>query len=96
MTIAITSLDCGLPWVRLGQDGGKPAMMSKKDYIRAAEIVKDIARFTSVEHASAVRQAFSRFFRGDNPRFDQDRFIEACEPNTYSKAELRNAKAMGR
>jgi hypothetical protein len=54
-------------------------MMTKKDYIRAAEIVRDVAR-QRAHHVSTVRQAFVLFFQGDNPRFDQSRFVDACEP----------------
>jgi len=49
--------------------------MTKKDYIRAAEICR-------LSHGSDPRviQAFVEFFHGDNPRFDEDRFVEACRP----------------
>lgn len=51
-------------------------MMTKKDYIRAAEIIrktnaKGKARDTMIA-------SFAVFFQGDNPRFDRDRFILAC------------------
>ena len=54
-------------------------MMTRKDYVRAAEIVREVQRNGTKSQASAVRQAFSSFFRGDNPRFDADRFLAACE-----------------
>lgn len=48
-------------------------MMTKKDYERAVKIICH-------SHRSAeVVEAFIQFFQGDNPRFDEDRFVEACE-----------------
>lgn len=46
--------------------------MTSKDYIKAAQIIR--------EHGSSVEliEAFVEFFAGDNPRFDVDRFIEAA------------------
>ena len=50
-------------------------MMSKKDYVRAAEIVFKAAQDGRGEPLAA---AFVEFFRGDNPRFDAARFRNAC------------------
>lgn len=46
--------------------------MTKKDYIKAAEIIRS--------HGSPEKmiEAFVEFFAGDNPQFDVDRFIEAA------------------
>ena len=47
-------------------------MMTKKDYERAVRIV--------CKHRNPdVVEAFINFFSGDNPKFDEGRFIEACE-----------------
>jgi len=48
--------------------------MTKKDYIRAAEIIR--------EYGSQERmiEAFIEFFVGDNPAFNVDRFVEAASP----------------
>jgi hypothetical protein len=57
-------------------------MMTMKDYQKAAEIVSDVAfqdKQAKTAYASAVRQAFVRFFKNDNPRFNVNRFHEACE-----------------
>ena len=60
-------------------------MMTRKDYLRAASIVRDLGRRGKVPTEVAegardlMRDAFVTFFRGDNPRFDADRFREACE-----------------
>ena len=61
-------------------------MMTRKDYVRAANLVawmrKDECRKVDMSHRIAssvtVEQAFIEFFRGDNPRFNQDRFQDAC------------------
>ena len=55
--------------------------MTRKDYIRAAAIVSGIG---TGKHAPMLawqtREAFVTLFAGDNPRFDADRFREACGP----------------
>jgi acyl-CoA hydrolase len=51
-------------------------MMSRKEYTRAAEII----RFAKPEHRDSLINAFIDFFKGDNPRFDSDRFKDACQP----------------
>ena len=53
--------------------------MTKKDYIRAAEIVRDIGNEHGDNAATGARLGFIELFRGDNPRFDTERFNEACE-----------------
>jgi hypothetical protein len=54
--------------------------MTKKDYIRAAGIIRS--------HGSPEKmiEAFVEFFAGDNPAFDVDRFIDACVGKTSSRA----------
>jgi hypothetical protein len=49
-------------------------MNTKKDYIRAASIVKPL-RDSSKQPVAA---AFVAFFRGDNPQFDSAQFRAAC------------------
>lgn len=61
-------------------------MLSKKDYIRMAYIVRAhdtnpyaYDRATACEHARIVRNAFLEFIAFDgNPRFDRERFRNAC------------------
>lgn len=53
-------------------------MMSRKDYERAVEVVRDAASTGSNDEAMAVMASFVAFFRGDNPRFDRERFVKAC------------------
>jgi hypothetical protein len=62
-------------------------MMTKKDYIRAANAIawlrKDERRRIDMSGreptSNIVEQTFIEFFRGDNPRFDKERFQEACK-----------------
>lgn len=58
-------------------------MMSKKEYIRAAEIVRlnrpNGTTKALIETRNLLEDSFVEFFRGDNPRFDEDRFREACK-----------------
>ena len=53
-------------------------MLTKKHYIRAAEIVRESGA-SGAAH-SALVEGLSRFFRDDNPRFDFERFARACDP----------------
>lgn len=66
-------------------------MNTKKDMIRAAELVQQLyADANSVsmgsvqrkllEVANVVEDTFVRFFIADNPRFDEKRFRDACKP----------------
>lgn len=57
--------------------------MTKKDYIRAAEIIR--------EHGSPVKmiEAFVEFFAGDNPAFDVDRFIDAASGTASPRRSRR-------
>lgn len=54
-------------------------MNTRKDYIRAAAIVVDMAAdMKDPANAIVACRAFMHFFRGDNPRFDAGRFADAC------------------
>jgi hypothetical protein len=67
--------------------------MTKKDYIKAAKMVSELrenAQLTSrvigakqrlyEENVSTeVEDIFVNFFRNDNPRFDENRFRQACK-----------------
>jgi len=55
--------------------------MTKKDYVRAAAIVQGIKTGTLAPLCAwQAREAFVCLFAGDNPRFDVDRFRDACGP----------------
>lgn len=53
--------------------------MSKKDYIEASKIVGRVAASSGRETAQIVMASFVALFIIDNPRFDFDRFADACE-----------------
>jgi hypothetical protein len=67
--------------------------MTKKDYIKAAKMVKEMrvsAHSTSrsigpkqrlyEENVSVeMEDSFVKLFRDDNPRFDENRFRQACK-----------------
>ena len=59
--------------------------MSRKDYREAAEIIKrrDSQALTSGEHhiALAIACDLAAMFAGDNPRFDREKFLDACGLN---------------
>lgn len=57
--------------------------MTKKDYIRAAKIVSGIGTHGPHTPITALcawqtREAFVVFFAGDNPKFDENKFRDAC------------------
>lgn len=49
--------------------------MSKKDFVRAAAIVRSVPE----EHREYVREAFADLFLASSDRFDYDKFRIACE-----------------
>ncbi len=51
--------------------------MTKKDYEKAAEIVRS---FIPAGRWQAPQEAFIELFSGENPRFDVERFRKACMP----------------
>ena len=58
-------------------------MMTRKDYEKATEIVKqqlehEKAAYMPLPISRAIVQAFVDLFRHDNPRFDVKRFRKAC------------------
>lgn len=69
--------------------------MTKKDYIKAAKIVKEIRseaadtrrvigasqRLYQENVSFEVEDAFVLFFQNDNPLFDERRFRQACQVN---------------
>lgn len=59
-------------------------MMTKKEYERAAKIVgSHVKALGTSDRADLIEQhmteGFVAFFRGDNPKFDAERFRAACE-----------------
>lgn len=62
--------------------------MTKKDYERAAAIVQTIGpeqwRFID---------CFVEFFKGDNARFDEDRFRFACQLGANVKARTAHLRS---
>ena len=53
--------------------------MTRKDYIKAAEIARWQFSHGEAKVFIGIREAFVELFRGDNPRFDVERFRAACE-----------------
>lgn len=58
--------------------------MTRKDYIRAAEIIRD----DYLSDRNAIN-AFVDFFVEDNPSFDVERFIEACVARPAARGKRR-------
>lgn len=51
--------------------------MTKKNYERAAEVIK--RRAPKPKQRSEMVETFVEFFKNDNPRFDEERFRFACQ-----------------
>jgi hypothetical protein len=61
-------------------------MMTRKDYKRAAEIVNTEPKRSD---RLFLAMTFVKFFIGDNPRFNAERFVDAC--NTELDSVVRAA-----
>jgi hypothetical protein len=57
--------------------------MTRKDYIKAAEIVREAYVHQKNGNGEAIEFAFVRLFAGDNPAFNETRFRNACKPDNY-------------
>ena len=63
-------------------------MMTKKDYVRAANICRSFQLpFTKEQYSKhvdvAIADAFAEFFADDNQRFDRERFMLAALGNGF-------------
>lgn len=58
--------------------------MTRKDYERAATLIRDMYRAASgndnlTSEVTTTKEAFIIFFRDDNPHFKERRFRAACD-----------------
>jgi hypothetical protein len=53
-------------------------MMTRKDYVATAEILSNYSMYFDVNMFADIVNDFADMFENDNPRFDHDRFVEAC------------------
>jgi hypothetical protein len=53
-------------------------MMTRKDYVATAEILSNYTQHFDVGTFADIVNDFADMFENDNPRFDHDRFVEAC------------------
>jgi hypothetical protein len=54
--------------------------MTRKDYIKAAKIVRVARSYHDASIVAAIADSFMALFQGDNASFDVSRFEEACKP----------------
>jgi hypothetical protein len=59
-------------------------MMTRKDYVETAKILNQFADNIDSDVFQDLVFEFSEWFASDNPRFDEDKFSEAC----YKEAAL--------
>ena len=52
-------------------------MMTRKDYVKTAEILNAQKDFIDFVYLSQIATDFADYFEEDNPRFDYQRFIDA-------------------
>ena len=52
--------------------------MTKKHFIRAAELVKSRVDAGHIDGPAVIADAFVELFSAYNDRFDRDRFLVAC------------------
>ena len=53
-------------------------MMTRKDYVSTAEILNSFVDKIDSEDFNDLVFEFSEMFLADNPRFNEDKFNEAC------------------
>ena len=59
--------------------------MTKKDYIKQAKIISKYTKTDVTFDMYSYVKDLSEVFKEDNPKFDRERFLEACyEQNTIS------------
>jgi hypothetical protein len=60
-------------------------MMTRKDYVETAKILNQFADTIDSHVFQDLVFEFSEWFSADNPRFDEDKFWDACT-KTYELA----------
>ena len=58
-------------------------MMTKRDYETVAAVLKQIQEDAPIQKITVLREVAEEVadaFYDQNPRFDRDRFLKACEP----------------
>ena len=53
-------------------------MMTRKDYVETAKILNQFADRMDSHSFNDLVFEFSEWFSSDNPRFDENRFYDAC------------------
>ena len=53
-------------------------MMTRKDYVATAEILSNYSMYFDTNLFADIVNDFADMFENDNPRFNHERFVEAC------------------
>jgi hypothetical protein len=53
-------------------------MMTRKDYVETAKILNQFANEIELKTFQDLIFEFSEWFSADNPRFDENKFYDAC------------------
>lgn len=54
--------------------------MSRKDYVKAVGVIKKYIPHSNERHLAILM--FAELFRGDNPLFNEQKFVRACMEET--------------
>lgn len=75
--------------------------MTKKDYELVADTISDLLdkarEGTDMNrHFRQVARKLAAAFAEDNPKFDSNKFLKACEPHQYIKSNQDRMNAAGK
>lgn len=61
-------------------------MMTRKDYVEVAKILNKFVSDIDASDFDELVFQFSEFFLADNPRFDENKFYDACVDGILTNA----------
>lgn len=67
-------------------------MMTRKDYVAVARILKNYKHEMEAEAYSNLCNDFADYMENDNPRFQDLTFLKACEAPTMLQTEYASPK----
>ena len=66
-------------------------MMTRKDYVEVARILSKYKETVSEKDFIDLSDDFSYMFEKDNPRFNSEKFLEACNGQSNDNTSAVNA-----
>ena len=68
-------------------------MMTRKDYVAVSRILKNYKHEMEEEAYSNLCNDFADYMENDNPRFQDLKFLQACEAPTMLQTEYASPKS---